>query len=410
MESLRLKRSHQFVRAEKGEGQGGRKWFQRMGSMLLGVLLFVGLGFSQQAPPLRWEQLPTDGSDSLQFLSAGPKGEFQVFRVEPAQVLRMNRDGDGRLLPAVSFRENLVPRDVVRAVANGRGDVWFLLLRSKELLLLEANGRTKSLASPDWSVSAIGWMGGSPVVATMPFPRTDNAATSRVRPAKEDLPLILRYDGSKWETLLSEAYEVGDPPLSGLGQEMTRRQVLLAEASQGRLWVVNRNAYRIRLLSPGGRVLLDVDLGSEGLRPPKKPEELEAVRAKFMKEGPGARLGKEANVLVVDLSPVITGATEGPDGRLYLLTAPGVFGPERALDRFDPSSMELQRLRTLLGDEPATAFSIVATTNGLYAGGIRETLGGRWRLSWEVLEGAPWQRVKCFDPSGEAEDPKKLCH
>lgn len=145
-------------------------------------------------------------------------------------------------------------------------------------------------------------------------------------------------------------------------------------------------------------MLLDVNLGREGLPRHKKPGEIAAaeatMRERAKREG-FPKPGIEVKLLPMEFSPVLSGVAEGPDGRLYLLTAPGQFGEGMVLDRLDPTTMELERLRTV-GIEPPSRFSMVAATDGLYLAGLRESLG-RWRLSWEELEAAPWELVKILE-------------
>ncbi len=351
---------------------------------------------------MRWDRLPRDGSEAVQFLGVGPKGSVELYRGEPPGVFRVNVDGTLGLVR--SLRAGSSPPGVFQAAFERQGEIWFfLLLPTKELVLLDREGRTKNLPSPEWAVSTIGWMGDAPVVSTLPFPKTDSATRSRIRP-KGDPPLVMRYNGDKWEALLNEAFEMPPPPQFDLNEVRFRRELFQAPAYQGRLWLANEYLYRIRLLSPAGRVLLDVDLGPEVLPPRKKPEEVEALRRKVAEQLSQSGLPKGGTWLIPEFAPVLSGIAEGPDGRLYLLTAPGVFGEGMALDRFDPATMELERVSTV-GIEPPGRFSMVAAADGLYVGGARESLG-RWRLSWEALEAAPWKPVKTWDGSAGPEEPQ----
>jgi hypothetical protein len=46
---------------------------------ILFVLFCSSLGLAREVPPVAWEPLPTDGSESVQFLGVGRKGEVGAF-------------------------------------------------------------------------------------------------------------------------------------------------------------------------------------------------------------------------------------------------------------------------------------------------------------------------------------------
>jgi hypothetical protein len=124
-------------------------------------------------------------------------------------------------------------KQVRRAVRERQGESWFLLLGvpQPELALLEEDGRMKSLLLPDRGILEIGWMGDSPVVATLPYHRKEP------RP-KGDPPLVMRFDEEKWRALLHEPYKVPLPLERDPRGDIEERQRLLASASEGRLWLV----------------------------------------------------------------------------------------------------------------------------------------------------------------------------
>ncbi len=394
-------------------GHGSRRAWSPSGChrmLLLAVaFLFSGMASGGEVPALHWEQLPGDGLKTLRLIGLGPKGAIEVFRREPLTILRVGADGGlqkvRELEPHPAFR-------YVHTGALGRETGQWLFLakegRLQELFLLETDGRIRTLPSPEYFILRLGWIGRDPVAVVLPFPRAADSPAAPVIfrqaegspeapefPREKDPPLLLRYDGKIWKPLLLQAMEKGETP------ETTeidfRRQVLLASGSEGRLWVVNQNLYRIRLLSPAGRVSLDFSL--EGVHRRKSAEEAAKEDEKFRQQliQAGWKIPEGATVRARDYEPVIAGVTEGPDGRLYLLTAPGVFGEGNSLDRLNPETLELERLMPP-GIEAGSYASIVGAVDGLY-------FGNHLRISWDALEAAPWKPVKTFEVSS-LEEPK----
>lgn len=381
--------------------------------LLVTAFLFSRIASGGEVPALRWERLPGDGSNSLQFRGLGPKGAIEVFRLEPLTILRVGADGGlqkvRELKPNPAFR-------YVRVGALGReSGQWLFLakeMRLQELFLLESDGRIRTLPSPEYSIMRVGWMGRDPVALALPFPRAagspaapvifrraEGSPEAPVFPQEKDPPLLLRYDGQSWKPLLVEAMDQAETRDSN--ETMFRRQVLLASGSQGRLWVVNQNLYRVRLLSPAGRILLD--FGLEGVHRRKSAEEASKESEKFRQQlvQAGWKIPEGATVKARDYEPVITGATEGPDGKLYLLTAPGVFGEGGSLVRLDPGTLELERLMPVgIGLGPYS--SVVGAVDALYVGAAAESRG-LWRISWEALEAAPWKLVQTLEASPSKE-------
>jgi hypothetical protein len=92
----------------------------------------------------------------------------------------------------------------------------------------------------------------------------------------------------------------------------------------------------------------------------------------------------------------ISDLTEGPDHRIYL----AVQGDKGlSLDRYDPAQGTLERI-----DVNLTApgyMSLAAGRDALYIAAARGD-EGRWRISWEDLDGAMWKKV---DVKGEVPPP-----
>ena len=80
--------------------------------------------------------------------------------------------------------------------------------------------------------------------------------------------------------------------------------------------------------------------------------------------------------------------TEGRDGKIYLLVR--TEAGEAALDRFDPSLLLLERIPLDL--KASGRYTIAAGLDGLYLAAWNGRQG-RWRISWDALDQAPWKDV-----------------
>lgn len=105
-----------------------------------------------------------------------------------------------------------------------------------------------------------------------------------------------------------------------------------------------------------------------------------------------ALLGQEkVTITPFTAQPLIQDITEGRDGKIYLYLAPGPFGPEPLLDRFDPTTQRLER--AVLGLDHPGRVTLAAGRDGLWIAAVG---AGRalWRIPWLTLQEIGWREVK----------------
>jgi hypothetical protein len=82
--------------------------------------------------------------------------------------------------------------------------------------------------------------------------------------------------------------------------------------------------------------------------------------------------------------------TEGRDGAVYLYVAPGVFGAEPLLDRYDPVTHRLER--AVLALDHTGRVTLAAGRDALWIAAVRGH-HQLWRIPWPTLAALPWHPV-----------------
>ncbi|HEX6898879.1 MAG TPA: hypothetical protein VF789_04165 [Thermoanaerobaculia bacterium] len=228
----------------------------------------------------------------------------------------------------------------------------------------------------DWMLSGVGMLGGEPVVSV------DPVRIRRGAPQPAEEPLILRWNGKTWNTLISEPLPKGtsDPWAVAVREE---RSVLLLGDSKRNLWVANANRYRIRQYSSAGRLRLTLQVGEGTVR---RREDAARVQQAFEKKAKASgTVAQAASAL-----PVIEGLAEGRDGRMYFLVRHSGEGSDFVLDRYDPVTGQLERAELRLKDPGV--ITMASGKNGLYFAAFSPQKG-RWRLEWQDIDAASWKPV-----------------
>ena len=370
-----------------------------LGWLLLGSSITV----SSLAAPLRLEPLPRDDSEKPwtghQFVAADRAGRLYFLRADTFEVYPLARNG--LLGEPVRLEKISGLNDEVREAAmSPAGDAWLLRV-SKGVRLFE-NGKEKTVPPLAWAPFAVTFRRSTPMVAVAPLPLRPLQSASKVG----SLPWIQQLAGDEWSTFR----ERKGPSLSEMMQEenwfgkiLEEDPLFLASDRQGRLWVAHRYAYKVQKLSPGGGLLAEILLDQGKVRKKKEsqPIEIKPSVADNPKEATHARSQEKGTFYPFTAEAVIQGLVEGRDGRIYLLVVPSSGGA--ALDRYDPVRGVVER--ALLQWKAEGDISLAAGKDALYLAPA-DASKGRWRISWEVLEDAKWEKLDgaTLESQGAAED------
>lgn len=342
--------------------------------------------------------------DGPQMLLVDGKGQVSILRGDTLQVYPLEAEGSPLSLVgerAVSAGESKSPAKFVRSAATGaKGDSW-VLLDGTSVRWFDKDGE-KELDAPEWMVDAVTMAGDDPVAFVLP-----NKLRRQEGEAPAPPPLLLRWDGQRWNPW-AEAEAVGDGQKSFSPEVRIERSTIGAPSARGRVWVANTYRYRVRQLSPGGRVLTEIRRDG-GVVQEADPDEVlrreDALLENIERSGRGAALGdRRTNVVANPASPRIRAVAEGPDRRLYLLVHDEDRSPHGlAIDRYDPTLVAVERLGLVLQWEGAT--KMVAGESGLHLAPFNARDGERRFISWEELDAATWSVLPGVEiSSGSQED------
>jgi hypothetical protein len=345
-------------------------------------------------PVLHPEEVTLDVESTLgpQYLAADARGRLHLLRGDRPTFHTLTPDGQlhpwGDPERQRAFLETSAPNVLLDASLSPDG-TW-ILLNPADVLVISPH-ETRTLPAPPWMPLAVA-LPDHPVAAVLPIiPR-------RVKPPGFDPdspPLLLELTSSGWTPLVDGPFNAAEraaPP--GHHTHRAFRALHLAPASAGAggsrgLWAAHRYLYRLRRFSPAGRELLDLTLA-----PDPTPESLDddtvdelrrtlADRAALLGEG-------DAVIRPFTARPTLEALTEGRDGAVYLYVAPGVFGPEPLLDRYDPVTHRLERAVLAL-DHPGQV-TLAAGRHALWIAAVRGH-HQLWRIPWSDLDQLPWQTV-----------------
>jgi hypothetical protein len=350
-----------------------------------------GLLFAALSPAARSAQVPLvpepvtarKGETTLsgpQVLQADRKGRLSILRPATLEVFSVG-EGD-RLGEPMKLKANAMgrPGPQIGGAMSSNGD-W--LVREGPRARLFRDGKEATLEDSGWFLAGLGWLRDDPLVSvepvrTVPGPRI-----------KGDLPLVLRWTGKAWETLvvdvpLPESEDVLDPAARA------HRRVEMLGDSKGTLWVANTYRYLVRRYGPSGKLRLTIAVGKDEVQQRK---EAVALQKAFVEGAGKSSLAsrKGAVVQAATAKPVTDALAEGRDGRMYFLVHQGGEGGGFVLDRYDPFRSLLERVPLQLQD--VGVMSLVSGKDGLYIAAF-SAQRGRWKISWEDLEEAAWKPVK----------------
>jgi hypothetical protein len=276
----------------------------------------------------------------------------------------------------------------LRATLSRNGD-W--LLFEPPFVRLFRGDKEDPLPKTDWSPFGVGFLRDYPLVSVRPW----RIVPGKPHSAPSSPPLVLRWNGKAWETLISEPLPAGlkDPFAPTVTQ---LRMVHLLGDSSGRLWVANERVYRLRRFSAAGKLQMEVTLGPQELLPRDDAGRVQArlqAEAKTWSAPPGGTIQASS----ASAKTKIAALAEGRDGKIYLLAGQPWEGGAYALDRFDPVTVALQR--TLVRLPELSWVSAAAGKDALYLVAA-DPAKGMWKLSWEDIDAARWKPIREAEVDG----------
>ena len=310
--------------------------------------------------------------DGPQFVRADRKGKIFLFRGNTFDVYPQAPDGalgDPVRLEATAER----PTIVQDAVLSSAGDQWLVYADVGARWFV--NGKEKTLPGLRWRPGSIAFLGNTPLLAVVPIP------VGGFHLDLEDLseiPWLYSLGNGQWETVVHQR------DLTGKDLAQARRDnkdvvadsaIFMSADHSGKLWVGRQYAYRVERWSPSGRPL-DVIVVDGG-----------RVEEKKYRAADSSNVPKGYHRFTA--KPAVRDLVEGTDHRMYfLVTLPD---GAMALDRYDPTLAVLERV-PLTVMERSSRFTLAAGKDALYLAAWNGR-DGRWRITWETLEGADWQTV-----------------
>lgn len=340
------------------------------------------------AAPLVPQTIPAGESwDGLQFLGADPQGRVFVLRSETFEVYPLAAEGLGEpiaLEPATGF----APAGAVVAASMGSSSGDWLIRAGAYRIQLFRGRKEQPLPDAPWLVQSVLFADGSPVAAVAPM-------AGPGAPAEREAPLLLQLSGRTW-TSLAESDPLTDPRLTSEDPDARRAAyrearwrstVALAGTSDGRIWVADQFAFRLRELSPAGRLRSTITLAAEPKmeiveRPAEEQEEIRAAAAASGRKLPASLPG-----LASKPNERILGLTVGRDGNVYLLTHTA---GRVDVARWDPLRLALERTPLAKSTIPVSTLSLASGRHALFVATLFAD-GGRWQIPWETLEAAEWE-------------------
>lgn len=367
----------------------------RAGWLLLPLLVSSSLGAQPDKAPqpskavvsapkaIRAEPALTGPTwDGPQFVRADRKGKIFLFRGNTFDVYPQAPDGalaDPVRLEATAER----PTMVHDAVLNPAGDQWLVYADVGARLFV--NGKEKTLPGLRWRPGSIAFLGNTPLLAVVPIPVGGFPLDLE---DLSEIPWLYSLGNGRWETVVHQRN------LSGKNLAQARRDnkdvvadsaVFMSADHSGKLWVGRQYAYRVERWSPSGRVLDEIVV--------------DGGRVEEKKDRVAGKSSLPKGYHRFTAKPAVRDLVEGTDHRMYfLVTLPD---GALALDRYDPALAVLERvpLQTM---EKSSRFTLAAGKDALYLAAWNGR-DGRWRITWEALEGADWQKVDGFEARATAD-------
>jgi len=347
------------------------------------ALLVAGAsaGAEEAPPPLRPQPVAAGSWEGPQFVQADKKGAVALLHARELAVVPLTRQ-DGLGEPEALTGSSLESSEAVTRGAMGPHGDW--VVRQGYDVRWFRNGKEIPVPASRWPVWSVALLAGRPVAAVVPAPIG--------RPSPDDgsdLPILIEMVGRDWRLLAAAR----DDELGGERMSLMQRHAahLMVDGS-GDLWLAYQYRYLIRRFSSAGRLMLEitVDDGEVALRD-EAASAGDAAHERLAKAQANMVNGSRARVNRAE--EAIRALVEGRDGRYYFLVyaAGENEGRRPHLDRFDPARGSLERLP--LAVDLVGGASLAAGRDGLYLAAFSGDKG-RWKLSWEQLEGAAWSEVE----------------
>jgi hypothetical protein len=199
-------------------------------------------------------------------------------------------------------------------------------------------------------------------------------------------PLLLKYDGRGWGTQVEATFPRRSPkqrdPFSGLFADRTVR---IVPDVKGRLWVAYPYTGRITRLTPGGKSDLELVIGKGEAEFPKDDAEIQArFQDRLRREG---SLGDGSAGLFT--AKLALRGMASRDGVLYFVLASSAAGKGTLLARYDPGRSIVEAAPLHVGHYEGE-LSMAAGKEALFLAAVEGT-DGRWQLSWDEIDQAPWE-------------------
>lgn len=352
-----------------------------------GLLFNTAVGFAAAIAPVPFPvKASTPEWDGAQFVQADRSGNVFFLRANTFEVYPLTKRGD--------FAEvlRLHPTDdrtgyIHSAVLSADGDQW--LLYADFSVRRFVDGEEKPLPALKWNPWGVGFLRDAPLVAVIPRPLD----SIRHLPATMEVPWLLQLGQDGWSPVTAaQAMDVAGMLKSGkMNDSISERAVFLKDDKDGKLWVAHQYGYRLQRFGSSGRQLLEITVDGGTVQ---RKEESHGIEVKLHgdRENPleATRDGRTEKGTYFPFrgQHTLLAMTQGLDGCLYLLVR--TQGEGVALDRYDPTRVALERLPLQL--EIGDAVTMAAGRDALYlaAGDGRK---GRWRIAWDVLDLAHWQKV-----------------
>lgn len=349
---------------------------------------FAGDAKQQLSPePIAREAAAWSGSSFIRSDRAGNVFLFRTDKPAVYPVTRLGSLGEPQRLELAneSFGH------VLNVALSPSGDQWLVHAEGKLRLVVE--GKEKPIPAVPWQPWAVGFLRSTPAALVIPRPMPETVLHLR------DLgsaPWLITLDNNAWSTLVEHSElsaETAWKERNRINAWITEYAGFFASTKDGKFWLGSQYGYHVLQLSSTGRVLTDLRLDEAAVRVEKQQANPAIQAAVEQAEKQGAKVTS----MPFTAEQVIADLTVGPGQILYLLVNPpgeGAF----AIDRYDPGRAILERVDLALSS--TGRFSLAAGKDALYLANTRE---GRWRISWETLEQAPWKEVdsgkkKCGRP------------
>jgi hypothetical protein len=317
--------------------------------------------------------------EAPQFFQADRKGRISILRPSTLEVFPLGEND--RLGEAVKLKANALGRSgpLIDGAMSADGD-W--LVREGPRARLFRGGKEVTLEDSGWYLAGLGWLRGDPLLSVEP------ARTVPGPQPKGPPPLVLRWTGRAWETLLTDVSLPGiDEPLDPTARAY--RQVELLGDSKGTLWAANTYRYLVRRFSPSGKLKLKIAVGKGEVQQRK---DASAAQKTFAREVGKSGLARQKGAVIQAATavPVTDALAEGRDGKMYFLVHQGWEGGDFALDRYDTVRSILERVPLRL--QNVGVMSMASGKDGLYIAAF-SAQRGRWKILWGDIDAAAWKPV-----------------